>query len=540
MRKLFGVIFILILVTGLIFSSCAQPAAPTATPAPVPAPGPAPAPAPTPAPTPTAPAAPAQPAVQYGGILKIITSDLPNNIGYPPKMDATGMSRSMMWAERLMDVAPNGDLIPVLAESWDFGSDGLSITFHLRKGVKFHDGTDFNADAVKWNYTEDMKTGAVPDARYIKSIDVLDPYTIRFSLTKPNSHIIYDIWRPWMISPTAVTQNGADWAITHAVTTAPFKVVDFQTGVSMKLEKFAGYWRPGRPYMDGIEIKTVKEPSTAAMLIQAGQADMWLLATQQEASDLRGKGFPVLVGTSTFNNIYPDSLNAKSPFADKKVREAVEYAIDRKAMSGALGFGFTTPLDQLAPPNTSGYNPAYPARAFNPAKAKQLLAEAGYPNGFSTSMELTSTALNMGTAIKNYLGDIGIKVELNVLDLGKYYANQFTAGWTGLHLGVIAVSPEYSVAFIHHLGPEPDVKFASLAKTPEFLNSVEATMAAKDIATMRTLTRAMVTQGSLDAIAIPVYTNPALTITGPTVMSTYTKEVYWTGWRISDDWIKQK
>jgi peptide/nickel transport system substrate-binding protein len=455
-------------------------------------------------------------------------------------MDATGMSQSKMWAERLMDVAPNGDLIPVLAESWDFGSDGLSITFHLRKGVKFHDGTDFNAEAVKWNYTEDIKTGGVPCGKYIASIDVIDTYTVKFNLNKPNSHIIYDIWRPWMISPTAVAKNGADWAITHAVTTGPFKVVDFQTGISMKLEKFAGYWRPGRPYLDGVEIKVVREPATCSMLMQAGQADMWAEATQQEAADLRKMGYNTLIGTSTFNAIYPDSLNANSPFANKKVREAVEYALDRKAMSDALGFGFTIPLNQLAPPDTSGYNPNYPARAFNPAKAKQLLAEAGYPNGFSTSLELTSTALNLGTVIKNYLADVGIKVDMNVLDMGKYYANQFTAGWQGLHLGVCAVSPEYSVAFIHHLGPEPDVKFASLAKTPEFLKTVDATMAAKDIPTMRTLTREMVTQGSLDATSIPLYTNPALSITQKNIMSTFTKEVYWTGWRICDDWMKQK
>ncbi|MBN1227063.1 MAG: ABC transporter substrate-binding protein [Deltaproteobacteria bacterium] len=478
-------------------------------------------------------------APQYGGILKIIAQDIPNNIGYPPKMDPRGMSRSMMWAERLMDVDLNGDLIPVLAESWDFASDGLAITFNLRKGVKFHDGTDFNAEAVKWNFEEDLKTGTVPCGRFIKSVEIIDDHTIRFHLAKRNSHIIYDLWRPWMISPTAVKENGIDWAVTHAVTTAPFKVVDYQRDILIKLKKFEGYWRPGRPFLDGIEIRVVKEPATCSMMMQAGQADLWFLATPQEAADLRDNGFEVRIGTSTFNNIYPDSLNPDSPFADKKVREAVEYAIDREAMSDALGFGFTIPLNQLSPPNTTGYNPGYKGRPYNPEKAKQLLKEAGYPDGLKVTMELPPTMLNAGTVIKNYLGEVGIDVDLNVLDMGKFYANQFRNGWKGLHLGVIAVSPEYCVAFIHHLGREPDIKFVSLGKTEKFLESIDRVLEAPNIPAMRELTKKMVIQASEDAITIPVYTNPAITVMQKKVNSNYCKEVYWTGWRICDDWISK-
>ena len=476
------------------------------------------------------------PMPRYGGTLKIIIQDIPNNIGYPPKMDATGMSRSMMWAERLVDVDLNGDLIPVLAESWEVSPDRLAITFNLRKKVKFHDGTDFNAAAVKWNFEEDLKAGTVPCGRYIKSIEEVSDHVIKFHLLKPNSHIVYDLWRPWMISPTSVQKNGTDWAIENPVTTAPFQVVEFQRNNLIRLKKFEGYWRPGRPYLDGIEIKVVKEPATCSMIMKAGQADMWFLATPQEAAELRDAGFEVRVGTSTFNNIYPDSADPNSPFANPKVRAAIEYALDRKAISDALGFGFTSALNQLSPPGTTGFNPDYVGREYNPEKAKQLLAEAGYTHGINAAMELMPVGLNSATIVKNYLSEIGINLDLNVLDRGKFYANQFRGGWHGLHLGVMAVSPEYCVAFMHHLGREPDIKFVSLAKTEAFLESCDRVIAAPDIPTMRSLTKKMVIQGSEDAITIPLYTNPAISIMQKNVNSTYCKEVYWTGWRICDDW----
>lgn len=477
---------------------------------------------------------------QYGGTLKVIVTAIPNNIGYLPMMNPDAQLRASMYAERLMDVDIKGDLVPCLAESWKVDPDNLTVTFYLRKGVKFHDGTDFNAEAVRWNFQELLNAGAMVCGRYIKSIEVVDDYTIRFNLKQKNSHIVYDIWRPWIFSPTAFQKNGKDWAITHAVSTSAFKVVEFQRDVVIKMEKFEGYWRRGRPYLDRIELRAVKDPATCSVMVQAGQADLWLQATPLEAAELRDKGYDVRFGISTFNNIYPDSNNPSSPFAQEKVREAVEFAMDRVAMSKALGYGFTIPLNQLAPTDTSGYNPDYRGRAYDPAKAKQLLAEAGYPTGFKTTINLLSPVLNLGTVIQNYLAAIGIEVKLDVADPGRYWAKQVTDGWNGLHLGVAAVSPEYSVAWLHHFGRDPDIKFASLAKSSEFLATCDKVMGARDIPNMRALTKQMVTQASEDVLAIPLYTNPALTIAQKYVNSTYCKDIYWTGWRIGDDWISKK
>ncbi|GAH54835.1 unnamed protein product, partial [marine sediment metagenome] len=297
------------------------------------------------------------------------------------------------------------------------------------------------------------ESGALPGGKYITSMDIIDDYTIRFNLTEWNSQVVYNIGRPFMFSPTAFQKNGKDWAIIHAVATGPFKVVEFQRDVAVKLEKNENYWRPGRPYLDGVEFRVVKEPATCSAMMQAGQADFWMQTSAQEGADLRDMGYPVLTGPNVINNIYGDSANPESPFAIKKVREAIEYAIDRQASSDALGFGFTQPINQLAPPGTQGYNPDYAGRPYNPDKAMQLVAEAGFPDGIKTTMMLMPTALNAGTVIQNYLAEVGIDVELDVADPGRYWGGIFATGWEGLLLGVSALNPEYCVVFLHHFGP---------------------------------------------------------------------------------------
>src|SRR4030042_653924 len=226
---------------------------------------------------------------QYGGILKVIVTAIPNNIGYLPMMNPDAQLRASMYAERLMDVDIKGDLVPCLAESWKVDPDNLTVTFYLRKGVKFHDGTDFNAEAVRWNFQELLNAGAMPCGRDIKSIEGGDDYTIRFNLKQKNSHIVYDIWRPWIFSPTAFQKNGKDWAITHAVSTSAFKVVEFQRDVVIKMEKFDGYWRRGRPYLDGIELRAVKDPATCSVMVQAGGGGIWVTGTPFRTGGIQEK-----------------------------------------------------------------------------------------------------------------------------------------------------------------------------------------------------------------------------------------------------------
>jgi peptide/nickel transport system substrate-binding protein len=545
MSKLFTFLVVILLLT-MVMVGCSSPAStPPAGSAPASSTAPpktAPASTAAASTAPASSAAPSSTAIQpqYGGTFKVITTALPANIGYLPTMASDGQNRSSMWAERLMDVDINGDIVPCLAESWSTSPDGLSVTFNIRKGVKFQDGTDFNAEAARWNFQQALDAKALPDGQFVKSFDVVDPYTLKVTLNQPNSIMLYALWRPWMFSPTATQKNGKDWAVTHPVSTSAYKVTDYQRDVVIKMEKYADYWRSGRPYMDAIELRLVKDPATCSMIMQSGQADMWIQATQQESADLRDKGFQVLVGISRFNVIAPDSLNASSPFTNAKVRQAMEYSLDRPAIAKALGFGFSTAMDRLANPGSAGFDPNYQPRTYDVAKAKQLLSEAGYAGGIDTTMTLLPTSNNMGAVLQNYLSAVGIRAKLEVADSGKFYSAQQADGWKGLLLTVVAISPEYSVAFTHHFSKTPDVKFVSLAKSDAFYASVDKTLTAKDISSMRDATKQMIDQASSDALVVPINTEPVLNPVQKYVNTTFTRVYYWTGWKICDDWLGKK
>ena len=473
---------------------------------------------------------------QYGGKMIIIYSQGPANIGYSPTMQFRDHIPDLPFAERLMDLDTKGNLIPCLATSWDTSPDGLTITIHLRKGVKFHDGTTMTGKDVKWTMDECNKAGTMPGGKYIKSIDIVDDYTLDFKLSERNNQVIYNIWRPFIFSKAAFDKNGKDWAVTHCVSTAAFKVVDFKVDISVKMEKFADYWRKDRPYLDKAELKIVKEPATSMALMQAKQADYWFGASYREAAELRDAGFRIATGPRVLHNIYPDTKNPDSVFRDKRVREALWYAIDREAMSKALGFGFTNPLNQLANPESAGYNPDYKGRPYNPEKAKQLLAEAGYPQGFKTTMGLLSTNQDEGVVVKNFLAAVGIDVKLDIMDPGRFWGGIFAEGWKGLLLGVSAINPEYCVGWLDHFGPSPVVKFVSLAKSPEYLAICEKLVKAPDIKTMRELTRVMITQASEDAMFAPLIYDVGVGVMQDNTHSTYYTAIDWTGWTFWDDW----
>jgi peptide/nickel transport system substrate-binding protein len=475
----------------------------------------------------------------YGGTMRILSSSGVMNVGYAPKQVFPDHTHGTIWSERILDLKKTGDLIPNLAESYNISPDLKTITIHLRRGIKYQDGTEFNARALQWSLWTSKEAGALAGGKRIDKIEATDEYMVVVTLNQRNNQVIYDLARIYQYSPTAFQKNGQDWAINHSVSTSAFEVTDFQRDVVIKMKKFDGYWRSGKPYLDGVELRFVKEPATCSAMIQAKQADIWMVSTTQEAADLKRMGYQILQTPTLLNNIYPDSKNADSPFAKKKVREAVEYAIDRPAMAKALGFGFEEPINQLAPLDTQGYNPNYKGRPYNPAKAKQLLAEAGYPDGFKTKLTLLSTAKDRGAVIQNYLKEVGIVIDLDVADTGRYWG-AINGGWQGLLLGVSAINPEYCVAWLHHFGPEPIMKFASMAKSPEYLGLCDKLVIAPNIMQMRDLTRQMVTQASEDAMAIPLTVNMGTSVAQTYVHSNYYKDVDWTYWWIYNDWLEKK
>jgi len=390
---------------------------------------PAPAPAPTPAPT-----------SKYGGTFRIIPNLGWNPlavIGYPPEMTYIGAADLLPCLERLVRTDSKGSPVPFLAQTWTVAPDMKSLTLGLKQGVKFHDGSTFNAQAVKWNLDAEIAAKAGGTQSWT-SVDVVDDYTVRINLSSWANDIYSTLagGTGYMISSTAVQKNGLDWARVNPVGTGPFKFKSYQRDVSLKLVRNDDYWQKDAqgnklPYLDAIEYTFIPDLNTMYVTMTSGGADTWQVMDAHSVKQMTDAGFKSIYICDGAGLLWPDSANPDSPFANLKVRQAVDYAIDRQGIVNSLGFGVWETCDQIATNHSPAHVPGL-TRAYNVATAKQLMADAGYPNGFDTQIVGGSDASpEVMAAVQNNLKAIGIRADVKILEMAVYQPMRNT-GWQGL------------------------------------------------------------------------------------------------------------
>jgi peptide/nickel transport system substrate-binding protein len=445
--------------------------------------------------SPAAPA-PTKPTPQYGGILKIIWSRTPVAFGYPPEIAGVASLCIYPALEGLLDFDSAMRFQPTkLVTALAVAPDGKSITFTLRKGVQFHDGTDFNAQAVKWNLDRELQAKQLGTESW-NSIEATDNYTVRIHLKQYDSAFPTLLARTlgMQISPTAVERNGLEWARNHPVGTGPFKFKSYERDVSLKFERFDGYWG-GRPYLDGIEYLFLKDHMVQEAAFRAGEAQMLMGATAKQASDLKKMGYTVRAEMTTLDVILPDSGNPNSALANKKVREALEHAIDRRALADGLGYGYWRGASQPAIPEFPiGYNPDIKGREYNPTRAKQLLAEAGYPNGFKTRLIIDSTLgfTDAMVAIQRYWKDVGVDAEVESVPRIKYEEHRAKGWHDGFVNTAMGCDPLYVNTLERFLSTKGKIFVSTLRPTglDKGFNDVRAAMDPESMArTTRRLAR---------------------------------------------------
>ena len=388
-------------------------------------------------PVPAQTRSPEQP--QYGGMFTLLHNGGIAVISSPSEGGALMMLRNTCPVfERLLKTDDNERIQPWLAESWDISRDGKMITLHLRRGIKFHDGTDFNAEAVKYNL-EAVKAAAIPGSAVlskVSSYDILDPYTIRLNLTRFDATLLFRLAQTivgYMASPTAlkIQTTPERAAKDHMVGTGPFKFDSWQRDTYVRFKKFDGYWQKGKPYLDAIQLRYIADLTVSLMAFMSGEAQAIENIDPVEAKQLEKQYDIRTPNLYFFHNFLPDGNNPDSPFANKKVREAIEYAIDKKIVAQGVGMGYY-PLTQFAATTDPWYVPGLKPREYDPAKAKQLLAEAGYPNGFKTKLVADVRARrDPMIAVQTYLKEVGIDAELDMADIARATAMR-REGWKGI------------------------------------------------------------------------------------------------------------
>src|ERR1035437_6549804 len=387
MKRLVYVIVASVLAVSSLLAACASPAAtPTqATAAPTTT---------VPKATVTATATPtATVTPKYGGQLKVIYATGPGtSIGMPQEAVGGTVATEQLSLETLFREDIDGSLNPLLATSMDVAPDGSSITIHLRQGVKFQDGSDWNAQALKWNWDQVKSIGMNANVSdYWKSVQVIDDYTFKVNYTVWQNVALKSLGENWtyIVSPTAFTKNGIDWMRQNMVGTGPFQQKSYQRDVQYDSTKFAQYWQTGKPYLDGVQLLYVADEMTRIALFESGGADALVGVPDSLHSNLAAQGYNVLHQPTGNLSLVPDSNNADSPWSNLKVRQAAEYAIDKTSLTSVQGHGFMTPSYQLPTPYATVYDKNFSGdKKYDVAKAKQLLIDAGYPNGFKTTIIL--------------------------------------------------------------------------------------------------------------------------------------------------------
>ncbi|ODT83695.1 MAG: hypothetical protein ABS76_01900 [Pelagibacterium sp. SCN 64-44] len=475
-----------------------------------------------------------------GGVMNILARQLPSEMGNIKTTFAAGTSGYIFpVVETLVGVDPETGFSPTkLATAWKVADDGLSINFTLREGVKFHDGTDFNAEAVKWNIDQSLAKGALDT---VESVSVDSDYSVTLHLKQPDSTLFKALsWYDGiMISPASVEGQTAEFVASHIVGTGPFTMENFEQDAKVEYVAFDGYWDEGKPYLDGITYTVVPDQNTAKTAFLAGQAHVWDYMDSRNAPELRDMGYTINITAGLGRIMYPDSVNADSPYSKLEVRQAFEHAIDKHAIVDAFGYGTWSVMDGPCADIHVGCD-AVSELAYDPALARDLLAKAGYPNGFETTVyAVGSVEDEMMTAIQAFLADAGITANMLKPDPATGAALH-AEGWNNaMYLqGLTTDGPSFAAALSVD-GPVPVGK-APVTEVPERYNELLAqVMAATDAESERALSAELAQFIQDEMIYIPMFVTSRNAALGKGVHSDL--EAYSVHfWNPAESWIEQK
>ena len=341
--------------------------------------------------------------------------------------------------DSLMDYAPGTtDLVPDLAESYEVAPDGLSYTFKLRHGVKFHNGRELTAEDVKWSIEravrpetqspgqgffnmiagfDDVTSGK---AKELSGIEAVDPYTVRFTLSHPDATFLHVMAINFSsaVPKEEVEKYGQDFG-KHPVGTGAYKLAEWTLGQRLVFERNPDYYKEGLPKLDQITFEVGQEPLVALLRLERGEVDILgdgipPAKFLEVRNDPQWKGNVIEGGQLHTGYV---TMNVRiPPFDNQLVRQAVNQAINKERIIKIIN-GRAVPANQPLPPAMPGYAKDYQGYAYDPAKAKAMLAEAGFADGFDTELYAMNTDPNprIAQAIQQDLAEIGIHAELKTL-----------------------------------------------------------------------------------------------------------------------------
>ena len=395
--------------------------------------------------------------------------------------------------ESLFGLTDDGKVQPELATSWAFSADGKRLTVNLRSGVKFHDGTPFNADAVKFNLerildpaTRSFWRGVISP---ITQVVVLNPSTVVLLFSAPFAPVLANLTHSGlcMQSPTAIQTRGADYA-RSPVGTGPYRVKEWVRGDRFVLARFDDYWGE-KGTLDEIVWRVIPDDGARVAAVEAGTVHVAKRVPPLEVDRLRGNRALRVTVVASLRTIYIGFNVTKAPFNNKKVRQALNYAISKEAIVKALLGGAARVSDAPITPGVVGYSPimTYP---YDLDRARQLLREAGFPTGLSAVFHHPTARYirdaEIAAAVQGLLRRVGVNLELRTAEFATYVdllgkpVNENTVQMYMLGWGTVTGDADYGLYSLFHSSnwaPSPNRSFY---KNPQVDSLLERARAALD------------------------------------------------------------
>jgi peptide/nickel transport system substrate-binding protein len=341
---------------------------------------------------------------------------------------------------KLFDIDAKFGIVPQLVQSWEVKSGGLVYIFKLRRGVKFHDGTDFNADLVKWNFDR-MRDPALASPRRseiapVKDVRVADPSTVEITLSAPFAPFLSVLTdrAGMMVSKAAVEKFKDDYA-RNPVGTGPFRFAEWVKDDHLTIKRFDGYWEKGLPYLDEVIYRPIPDPSVRFTAMRTGQVDFMHQIAPKDVAQAKGeKGLKV----SEIPSLWWQGMhlnNQVAPFNNKSIRQAMWYAVDRQVIQRVAYQGLGSPAWSPFPSSMWAQDTDFSDWRRDPAKAKAKLAEGGMPNGFSFTVKGLPAQIQELQITQAQLKEIGLDMKIEQLEFGKLLADLNSHNFVALRIG---------------------------------------------------------------------------------------------------------
>lgn len=400
----------------------------------------------------------------------------PENLDPLKMMSAPAATIAEHMIENLIYLAEDGTLQPALAESWEPSEDGLSWFLNLREGVSFHDGTPFNAEAVKYNLDRFMAKGDFEGEDpavfafllgRVTAVEVVDEYTVEILLSDVFAPIASHLSHSFigMHSPASLEALGADENVEAPVGTGPFKYVSWDRGEQIYMERNDDYWG-GAPTLDSVTFKFVPEAGSRVIMLETGEVHAIMAVPPTDISRLEAEADIDVVFQNSVRVIYIGFNLDDDKFTDVRVRQALNYAINKDAIIETIFQGVGEPSSAPIVPAIFGYTQVGPYE-YNPERAVELMAEAGYPDGFDIELFHPTGRYpqdaTVTEAVQAMLAEVGVNASLTTYDWGTYLdtvivePNQaehdaYMLGW-----GTVTLDADYGLFALFHSSQWPPV-----------------------------------------------------------------------------------